>query len=90
MSTMLTDLMQHLQDVHTRHPNDHARVIVAVPTTAHRSEQFEVEKVRHDGSSVVLHCQPLREEPAPTQEEPARSPREKTRPPFHNDYDDLV
>jgi hypothetical protein len=90
MSTMLTDLMHHLQEVHAHHPNDPGRVIVAVPTRAHRLEQFEVEEVRHDGSSVVLHCQPLREEPARPQEEPARSPKERTRPPFHNDYDDLV
>ncbi len=35
MSTMLMELMHHLQDVHTHHPNDDGRVIVAVPTTPH-------------------------------------------------------
>ena len=35
MSTMLTELVQHLQDVHTHHLNDDGRVIVAVPTTPH-------------------------------------------------------
>ena len=38
MSTMLMELMHHLQDVHTHHPFDDGRVIVAVPTTSHAVE----------------------------------------------------
>ena len=82
MSTMLTELVQHLQDVHTHHLNDDGRVIVAVPTTPHTIEQFEVREVHHDGPSVVLHCRPL-------QDEQARPPAEKTRTCVHNDYEDL-
>jgi hypothetical protein len=33
MSTMLTDLIQLLQDAHTHHPGDDRRLMVAVPTT---------------------------------------------------------
>ena len=64
MSTMLTELMQQLQDVHTHHLGDDGRVIVAVPTTPHTVEQFEVGEVHHDGPSVVLYCQPLQDEQA--------------------------
>ena len=64
MSTMLTDLMQQLQDVHTYHPGDDGRSMVAVPTTPHTVEQFEVREVHHDGPSVVLCCQPLQDEQA--------------------------
>ena len=64
MSTMLMELMHHLQDVHTHHPFDDGRVIVAVPTTPHAVEQFEVGEVHHDGPSVVLYCQPLQDEQA--------------------------
>ena len=60
MSTVLTDLIQHLQNVHTHHPGDDGRFMVAVPTTPHTVEQFEVSEVHHDGPSVVLCCQPLR------------------------------
>ena len=63
MSTMLTDLIQQLQDVHTYHPGDDGRLMVAVPTTPHTVEQFEVREVHHDGPSVVLCCQPLQDEP---------------------------
>ena len=66
MSTMLTDLMQQLQDVHTYHPGDDGRLMVAVPTTPHTMEQFEVREVHHDGPSVVLYCQPLQDEQART------------------------
>ena len=45
MSPMLTDLMQQLQDVHTYHPGDDVSLIVAVPTTLHTTEQFEVRDV---------------------------------------------
>ena len=62
---MLTELMQQLQDVYTHHPGDDGRVIVAVPTTPHTVEQFEVGEVHHDGPSVVLCCQPLQEEEEP-------------------------
>jgi hypothetical protein len=96
MSPMLTDLMQQLQDVHTYHPGDGGRVIVAVPTTLHTMEQFEVREVHHDGPSVVLHCQPLQDEEARPQaeqarhqDEQARPQAEKTRTCVHNDYEDL-
>ena len=89
MSTMLTELMQQLQDVHTHHLDD-GRVIVAVPTTPHAVEQFEVGEVHHDGPSVVLCCQPLQEEEARHQDEQARHPAEKARTCVHNDYEDLV
>ena len=95
MSTMLTDLMQQLQDVHTYHPGDDGRLMVAVPTTPHTVEQFEVREVHHDGPSVVLYCQPLQDEQARPQEnrqaqdEQARPPAGKTRTCVHNDYEDL-
>jgi hypothetical protein len=89
MTTMLTDLMQYLQDVHTQHPGDDRRLMVAVPTTPHTMEQFEVREVHHDGPSVVLHCRPLQEEQARPQAEKARPQAEKTRTCAHNDYEDL-
>ncbi len=96
MSTMLTELVQHLQDVHTHHPFDGGRVIVAVPTTPHAVEQFEVGEVHQDGPSVVLHCQPLQDEEARPQDgqdgpqdEQAIPPAKKTRTCVHNDYEDL-
>ena len=89
MSTMLTDLIQQLQDVHTHHPGDDGRVIVAVPTTPHTVEQFEVGEVHHDGPSVVLCCRTLEDEQARPQDEQARPPAEKTRTCVHNDYEDL-
>ena len=82
MSTMLTELVQHLQDVHTHHLNGDRRVIVAVPTTPHTVGQFEVGEIHRDGPSVVLYCQPL-------QDEQARPPAEKPRTCVHNDYEDL-
>jgi len=97
MSTMLMELMHHLQDVHTHYPYDGARVIVAVPTTPHAVEQFELGKVHHDGPTVVLHCQPLQAEQARPQDEQARPQAEQARPPakktrtcVHNDYEDLL
>ena len=97
MSPMLTDLMQQLQDVHTYHPGDDGRLMVAVPTTPHTVEQFEVREVYHDGPSVVLCCQPLQDEQARPQDEQARpqdeqasSPAAKTRTCVHNDYEDLL
>jgi len=97
MSTMLTELMQQLQDVHTYHPGDDGRVIVAVPTTPHTVEQFEVGEVHHDGPSVVLCCQPLQDEqdrPQDEQDRPqdeqASPPTRKTRACVHNDYEDLL
>jgi hypothetical protein len=89
MSPMLTDLMQQLQDVHTYHPGDDGRLMVAVPTTAHTIEQFEVREVHHDGPSVVLHCQPLQNEQARPQDEQAGPLAEKTQTCVHNDYEDL-
>ena len=96
MSTMLTELVQQLQDVHTHHPFDGGHVIVAVPTTSHVVEQFEVGEVHHDGPSVVLHCQPLQDEEyrpldeqATPQDEQATPPAKKTRTCVHNDYEDL-
>ena len=77
MSTMLTELVRHLQDVHTHHLNGDGRLMVAVPTTPHTVEQFEVREVHHDGPSVVLHCQPLQDEQARPQEEQARPPAKK-------------
>ena len=81
MSTMLMELMHHLQDVHTHHPNDDGRVIVAVPTTPHAVEQFEVGVVHHDGPSVVLYCQPLEDEQARPQDEQATPPAKKPQRP---------
>ena len=82
MSTMLTDLMQQLQDLHTYHPGNDGRLMVAVPTTPHTIDEFEVREVHHDGPSLVLHCHPL-------QEEQARPPAKKTRTHVHNDFEDL-
>jgi hypothetical protein len=97
MSTMLTELVQHLQDVHTHHLHGDGRVIVAVPTTPHALEQFEVGEVHHDGPSVVLYCQPLQEEQARPQDEQDRPQDEQASPPaaktrtcVHNDYEDLL
>ena len=96
MSTMLMELMHHLQDVHTHYPNDGTRVIVSVPTTPHAVEQFEVGEVHQDGPSVVLHCQPLQDEEARPQDEQdgpqdeqAIPPAKETRNCVHNDYEDL-
>ena len=96
MSTMLTELMQQLQDVHTHHLGD-GHVIVAVPTTPHTVEQFEVGEVHHDGSSVVLCCQPRQDEQAWPQDEQDRPQNEQASPPtrktracVHNDYEDLI
>ena len=83
MSTMLMELMHHLQDVHTHYLNDGARVLVAVHTTPHSVEEFEVGEVHQDGPSVVLHCQPL-------QDEQARPAAKKTETCVHNDYEDLL
>ena len=90
MSTMLTDLVQQLQDIHTHHLNDDGRVIVAVGTTPDAVEQFEVGVVHHDGPSVVLYCRPLQDEQARPQEEQPNPPRVKTRTCVHNDYEDLL
>jgi hypothetical protein len=96
MSTMLTELMNHLQDVQNHHPNGDRRVIVAVPSTPHTVEKFDVGEVHHDGPSVILHCQPLREERARPQSEQARPQSEQARPQakkpracVYNDYEDL-
>ena len=97
MSTMLMELMHHLQDVHTHHPFDAGRIIVAVPTTPHAVEQFEVGEVHHDGPSVVLYCQPLQDEEVTPQDEQDRPQDEQARPAtkktmtcVHNDYEDLL
>ena len=81
MSTMLMELMHHLQDVHTHYPNDDGHVIVAVPTTPHVVERFEVEVVHNDGPSVVLRCQPLQDEKARLQDEQATPPAKMTQRP---------
>ena len=90
MSTMLTDLIQHLQNAHTYHPGDDGRLMVAVPTTPHTMEQFEVREVHHDGPSVVLHCQPLQDEQSQGTGRTASPPARKTRTYVHNDYEDLL
>ena len=90
MSTMLMELMHHLQDVHTHYPFDAGRIIVAVPTTPHAVEEFEVGEVYQDGPSVILHCQPLQDEQACPQDEQACPPAKKTRTCVHNDYEDLL
>ena len=90
MSPMLTDLMHQLQDVHIYHPGDDGRLMVAVPTTPHTIEQFEVSEVHNDGPSVILHCQPLREGPARPHDEQAKPQEEKTWACVHNDYEDLL
>ena len=89
MSTMLTNLIQHLQNSHTYDPSNDGRLMVAVPTTPHTMEQLEVREVRHDGPSVVLHCQPLQDEQTRAQEEQPSPPTRKTRTHVHNDYEDL-
>jgi len=89
MSPKLTDLMHQLQDLHTRHPGDDGSLMVAVPTTPHTIEQFEVREVHHDGPSLVLHCRPFQEEQARPQAEQARPQAEKIRTCLHNDYEDL-
>ena len=89
MSPTLTDLMQQLQVVHA-HPNGNGgRLVVAVPTTPHTIEQFEVREVHNDGPSVVLHCRPPQAEQTRPQEEQARPQEEKSRACIHNDYEDL-
>lgn len=89
MSPMLTNLMHQLQDVHAYHPGDDGCLMVSVPTTPHTMERFEVREVHHDGPSVVLHCQPLQDQPARPQEERSRPTVKKTRSCVHNDYEDL-
>lgn len=89
MSPMLTDLMQQLQDVHTYYPGDDGRLMVAVSTTPHTIEQFEVREVHHDGPSLVLYCHPLLDEQARHQAEQARPSVVKTWTCVHNDYEDL-
>ncbi len=74
MSTMLMDLMHHLQDVYSDHPDDDKRVIIAL-ATPHIVEQFEVGEVPHDGPSVDLYCQPpLQDEEARPQDEAPNLP----------------
>jgi hypothetical protein len=90
MSTMLTDLIQHLQNAHTYHPGDDGRLMVAVPTTPHTIEQFEVREVHHDGPSVVLRCHPFQDEQARPHAVEARPHAVKTRNCLHNDYEDLL
>ena len=89
MSDMLTDLMQTLQSVHTNHPGDDGRLMVAVPTTRYTIEQFEVSEVHHDGPSVVLYCQSPETAEARTPAEPANPTAKRTRACVHNDYLDL-
>jgi len=89
MSAMLTELMHSLQDVQAHHHNGDRRVIVEVPSTPHAVEQFEVGEVHTDGPSVVLYCQPLREERAGPQADQGRPQAKTTRACVHNDYEDL-
>jgi hypothetical protein len=86
---MLTDLMQQLQDVHTYHPGDEGRLMVAVPITPHTMEQFEVGEVHHDGPSVILLCRPLQDEQARPEAEQACLQVAKKPTCQHNDYEDL-
>jgi hypothetical protein len=95
MTEMLTDLMEHLQSVNTNHPGDDGRLMVAVPTTSHSIEHFEVREVHHDGPSVVLFCQ-SREveenrsvEEIRSQDELPRTGAKRRRACVHNDYADL-
>ncbi len=90
MSTMLTDLIQQLQGVHTYHPGDDGRLMVSLPTTPHSIQQFEVREVHQDGPSVVLHCQPIQAEQARHQAEQDSLPTRKARTCVHNDYEDLL
>ncbi len=89
MTEMLTDLMQHLQDVYTSHPGDDGRLMVAVPTTPDNIEQFEVKEVHHDGPSVVLFCQSVQVEQASDEQERAKPQSKRRRACVHNDYEDL-
>jgi hypothetical protein len=88
MTDLLTDLMQHLQNVHTNHAGDDGRLMVAVPTTPYTMEQFEVRGVHHDGPSVVLYCQSPVEQASPEHERAALEPKQR-RACVHNDYEDL-
>jgi hypothetical protein len=88
MSELLTDLVNHLQNVYTNHPGDDGRLIVAVPTTPYTVEHFEVSKIHHEGPSVVLYCQsPQAVISRP--EEPAEPQAKRRRICVHNDYADL-
>jgi hypothetical protein len=95
MTTLLTDLMQHLQTLHSDHPGDDGRLMVAVSTRPHTMEHFEVSEFHHVGSSVVLYCQSAEaEQPAPAAEPtPVQKPPEpqakRVRACVHNDYNDL-
>jgi hypothetical protein len=89
MTEMLTDLMQHLQDVYTNHSGDDGRLMVSVPTTPYTMEQFEVKEVQHDGPSVLLYCQAPQVEQATPEPEQAKPQAKRTRACVHNDYEDL-
>jgi len=89
MTDVLTDLMQHLQDVYTSHPGDDGSLMVAVSTTPDTLEHFEVKEVHHDGPSVVLYCQSLQVEQAAPQHEQAKPQAKRRRSCVHNDYEDL-
>lgn len=91
MTTLLTDLMQHLQTLHSDHPGDDGRLMVAVPTTPHTMEHFEVSEFHHEGSAVVLYCQSAEaeaEQPMPAVESPEPEAN-RNRSCVHNDYNDL-
>ena len=78
MSTTLTDLIQQLQDVHTYHPGNDGRLMVAGATTPHtRGTIRGGRRSTTDARSVVLCCQPLQDEQARPQEEQPRPPTRK-------------
>jgi hypothetical protein len=90
MTTLMADLMHHLQTVHTDHPGDDGRLMVAVPTAPYTMEQFEVRAVHQEGPSVILYCQSRAVERPSPQNESALPEAKPSRTCTHNDYEDLV
>jgi len=90
MTNLMTDLMQHLQNLHADQPGGDGRLMVAVPTTPHTIEQFEVSAVHHEGPSVLLYCEaPEVEHAVPQAEQPQPLEEKSSRTCVHNDYEDL-
>ncbi len=89
MSTGLTDLIHQLRDFRTQHLGGEARVRVAVTSSAHGLEQFEIGAVHQDGPDLVLSCRPRQEEEDQPQDAAPQHRAERIRACLYNDYDDL-
>ena len=89
MTTLLTDLMQHLQTLHTDYPGEDGRLMVAVTTASHTMEHFEVSEFHHEGQSVVLHCQSAQPEKPILRDDQPKPEAKRARACMHNDYTDL-